>query len=219
MEHYGSSGSGQPNNDVSPSSSSSSFGAGGGGMGSPPYSIEAKLAQLQAANGANGFKLIPNRIFVGGMSRETSEADLHRFFADYGNVKNAKIITDGVGQSKGYGFVTFGSEEEARRVQGMANNAMLHNRKLNVGPAIKRNLVANGNGNGHGGGGGALAENKPDGGRANDSHYSGYSSSASSALLPNIDPMLYQPTMLPCYGFPMNFPYMYPSQNFQNYPY
>uniref|UniRef100_A0A336MIA8 CSON015142 protein n=1 Tax=Culicoides sonorensis TaxID=179676 RepID=A0A336MIA8_CULSO len=88
----------------------------------------------------NGFKLIANRIFVGGMSRETTEEDLLRYFAGYGNVKSAKIITDiNTGVSKGYGFVTFASEDEALRLQKFAGIAILHNRKLNIGPAIKRN--------------------------------------------------------------------------------
>lgn len=90
-----------------------------------------------------GFKLIPNRIFVGGMSRETTEEDLLRYFAAYGNVKSAKIITDiNTGASKGYGFVTFASEEEALRLQKFGGIAILHNRKLNIGPAIKRNVAA-----------------------------------------------------------------------------
>lgn len=91
----------------------------------------------------NGFKLIPNRIFVGGINRETTEEDLLRYFAGYGNVKSAKIITDiNTGASKGYGFVTFASEEEALRLQKFGGIAILHNRKLHIGPAIKRNVAA-----------------------------------------------------------------------------
>ncbi|GIY09375.1 protein boule [Caerostris extrusa] len=61
--------------------------------------------------------LIPNRIFVGGIAANTTESELHSLFASYGNVKATKIILDRAGVSKGYGFVTFETEEEARRIQ------------------------------------------------------------------------------------------------------
>lgn len=34
----------------------------------------------------------------------------------YGNVKATKVISDRAGVSKGYGFVTFETEEEAKRL-------------------------------------------------------------------------------------------------------
>jgi RNA recognition motif-containing protein len=61
--------------------------------------------------------LVPNRIFVGGISASTSEAELAQLFSAYGNVKATKIIADRGGVSKGYGFVTFETEEEAKRLQ------------------------------------------------------------------------------------------------------
>lgn len=61
--------------------------------------------------------LVPNRIFVGGISASTSEAELAQLFSTYGNVKATKIILDRAGVSKGYGFVTFETEEEAKRLQ------------------------------------------------------------------------------------------------------
>lgn len=61
--------------------------------------------------------LVPNRIFVGGISSTTTEADLHKLFSAFGNVKATKIISDRGGCSKGYGFVTFETEEEAKKLQ------------------------------------------------------------------------------------------------------
>lgn len=61
--------------------------------------------------------LVPNRVFVGGISASTSEAELAQVFSAYGNVKETKIISDRAGVSKGYGFVTFETEEEAKRLQ------------------------------------------------------------------------------------------------------
>lgn len=176
----------------------------------------------------NGFKLFPNRIFVGGMSRETTESDLIRYFAAFGSVKSAKIITDIItGTSKGYGFVTFSNEEDALRLQQNSAVVIMHNRKLNIGPAIKRNVP------------GSTTTSSTNGGQSTPSGLSssvpppsttqiqpktemsltsGLEALSNYTLFPNgIEPMLY-PQMLPYYGVPFNFPYMYPtaSQLYQN---
>ncbi|ODM87757.1 Protein boule [Orchesella cincta] len=60
--------------------------------------------------------LIPNRIFVGGISCQTTEDELMQLFSKFGAVRGTKIILDRAGVSKGYGFVTFETEEEAKRL-------------------------------------------------------------------------------------------------------
>jgi hypothetical protein len=82
--------------------------------------------------------LIPNRVFVGGISTSTTESELHQLFSEFGNVKQTKIIADRSGVSKGYGFVTFETEEEARRLQAASEDIVLKERKLNIAPAIKK---------------------------------------------------------------------------------
>lgn len=57
-----------------------------------------------------------NIVFV-FKSGDTTEAELCRLFSAYGNVKSTKIIVDRAGVSKGYGFVTFETEQEAQRLQ------------------------------------------------------------------------------------------------------
>lgn len=98
---------------------------------------------------------IPNRIFVGGLSSDTTEAELQELFSAYGNVTAVKIINDKSGVPKGvyrYGFITFQTEEEARRALKECDNLHLKGKKLNVAIAIKKqqirldglSLVANG---------------------------------------------------------------------------
>lgn len=82
--------------------------------------------------------LVPNRIFVGGISANTTESELLALFSNYGQVKAAKIIQDRAGVSKGYGFITFENEDDARRLQREADNIVLRERKLNIAPAIKK---------------------------------------------------------------------------------
>ncbi|XP_037511443.1 protein boule-like isoform X2 [Rhipicephalus sanguineus] len=82
--------------------------------------------------------MVPKRIFVGGISANTTESELHELFSRYGVVTNAKIILDRAGVSKGYGFVTFETDEDAQRAQASGNNIMLRDRRLNIAPAIRK---------------------------------------------------------------------------------
>jgi len=112
-----------------------------GSMDSSPSSSPGSQAAttITIPNGAPKFgTLVPNRVFVGGISSTTTESELHQLFSAFGNVKQTKIIQDRAGVSKGYGFVTFETEEEARRLQVEADNIMLKERKLNIAPAIKK---------------------------------------------------------------------------------
>lgn len=84
--------------------------------------------------------LVPNRIFVGGISANTTEGELMQLFSNYGTVKAAKIIQDRAGVSKGYGFITFESEDDAKRPLREAENIVLRERKLNIAPAIKKQV-------------------------------------------------------------------------------
>ncbi|XP_015791243.1 protein boule [Tetranychus urticae] len=92
---------------------------------------------------------IPNRIFVGGLSSDTTEAELQSLFANYGNIIAVKIISEKSGVPKGlyrYGFVTFETEDEARRVLKEADNLQLRGRKLNVAIAIRKSPARLANG-------------------------------------------------------------------------
>ncbi|XP_015116752.1 DAZ protein 1 [Diachasma alloeum] len=109
----------------------------GGTEGSSPASSPASAASQAMAAPKYG-TLVPNRIFVGGISANTSEAELAQLFSAYGNVKATKIILDRAGVSKGYGFVTFETEEEAKRLQQDSEGIILRERKLNIAPAIKK---------------------------------------------------------------------------------
>ncbi|XP_033149673.1 protein boule isoform X3 [Drosophila busckii] len=107
-----------------------------------PAPAAAPAGALEAPLGAPKYgTLIPNRIFVGGISGDTTEADLTRVFSAYGTVKSTKIIVDRAGVSKGYGFVTFETEQEAQRLQADGECVVLRDRKLNIAPAIKKQYL------------------------------------------------------------------------------
>ncbi|ESP00378.1 hypothetical protein LOTGIDRAFT_99938, partial [Lottia gigantea] len=71
---------------------------------------------LSGTNAPKFGTVIPNRIFVGGIAANTTDAELKQFFSAYGAVKDTKIIADRGGVSKGYGFVTFENQEDADRI-------------------------------------------------------------------------------------------------------
>ncbi|XP_018587815.1 protein boule-like isoform X2 [Scleropages formosus] len=85
--------------------------------------------------------IIPNRIFVGGIDFNTQENDLRLFFAQHGTVKEVKIVTDRAGVSKGYGFVTFTTEEDAQKILSHADRLYFKDRELNISQAIRRQQV------------------------------------------------------------------------------
>ncbi|MET0621170.1 MAG: RNA-binding protein, partial [Thermoanaerobaculia bacterium] len=55
------------------------------------------------------------KLYVGNLPYNTSEDDLRSLFSTYGAVSSVAIITDrDTGRSKGFGFVEFGNDDEAR---------------------------------------------------------------------------------------------------------
>ncbi|XP_010187099.1 PREDICTED: protein boule-like [Mesitornis unicolor] len=85
----------------------------------------------------------PNSIFVGGIDFKTNEGDLRKFFAQYGSVKEVKIVNDRTGVSKGYGFITFETQEDAQKILQEAKKINYKDKKLNIGPAIRKQQIRN----------------------------------------------------------------------------
>jgi RNA recognition motif-containing protein len=56
--------------------------------------------------------LVPGKLFVGGVSWETSDEGLKNYFANYGAVLDACLMKDKyTSQPRGFGFVTFQDEQ------------------------------------------------------------------------------------------------------------
>lgn len=92
-----------------------------------------------------------NRVFVGGLSWNTDDHGLREAFERFGAVDDAKVITDReTGRSRGFGFVTFQSGEDASAAIQEMNGAELDGRNLTVNEAQERQR---GGGGGGGGGG------------------------------------------------------------------
>lgn len=91
-----------------------------------------------------------NKLFVGGLSWGTSDEGLRDAFGRFGEVVEAKVITDrDTGRSRGFGFVTFATGEAAQAAAAEMNGTQLDGRAIRVNEAEDR-----GRGGGGGGGGG-----------------------------------------------------------------
>ncbi|MBN2314867.1 MAG: RNA-binding protein [Sedimentisphaerales bacterium] len=98
-------------------------------------------------------------IYVGNLSRETTEDDLRQAFEAFGQVENVNIIKDRFsGESRGFGFVEMPSKDEAQTAIEEMNGKDLQGRALNVNEAKPRAPRGGGGGGsggrsgGHGGG-------------------------------------------------------------------
>jgi RNA recognition motif-containing protein len=78
-------------------------------------------------------------IFVSNLSFNIQDEDLRDFFADYGEVTSAKIITDReTQQSRGFGFVEMPDETASRKAIAELNEATVEGRTIRVMEAKPR---------------------------------------------------------------------------------
>ena len=104
------------------------------------------------------------KLFVGNLSFNTTENDLHDAFAAHGTVVEANLMVDRMsGRSRGFAFVTMSSPEEAQKAIDAMNGATLDNRTLTVN--IARPKEERSGGGGGGGGRGPRREYGGGGGR------------------------------------------------------
>ncbi|KAI4353110.1 hypothetical protein L6164_002083 [Bauhinia variegata] len=65
-------------------------------------------------------------VFVGCLSRITTEETIHRVMSKYGRVKNLRLVRDIVtGASRGYAFVEYETEKEMRRAYKDAHHSVI----------------------------------------------------------------------------------------------
>jgi len=91
------------------------------------------------------------KLFVGSLSWDTTDEGLQEAFAQFGEITEAKVITDrDSGRSRGFGFVTFTDDEAADKAMSAMNGFQLDGRPIRVDVAQDRR---SGGGGGGGGGG------------------------------------------------------------------
>lgn len=110
-------------------------------------------------------------IYVGNLSRETTEDELRQAFAPFGEVTSANIIKDRYsGESRGFGFVEMTTKSEAQAAINGLNGTSLGERTLSVNEARPRSEGGGGRGS-YGGGGGGFGGGGGRGGRGGPRRY------------------------------------------------
>lgn len=95
----------------------------------------------------------PAKLFVGNLSYNVTTDQLRDKFSEFGTVVDAIVLTDKFsGRSKGFGFVTMSSAEEANAAVAALNEQELDGRKMLVNVARPKAPREFGGGNGGGGG-------------------------------------------------------------------
>ena len=75
---------------------------------------------------------IENNIFVKKIPKEINGKEFHEYFSKYGNILSAKLAEDEEGESMGYGFVLYDSEEGAKKAIKECNGKDWNGKKLFV---------------------------------------------------------------------------------------
>jgi RNA recognition motif-containing protein len=100
------------------------------------------------------------KLFVGSLPYSITDDDLAELFKEFGEVASAKVIFDReTNRSKGFGFVEFENDAEAKTAIDALNNKEVQGRAIVVNEARpqearppRRDFGGGGNGGGYGGG-------------------------------------------------------------------
>jgi len=79
------------------------------------------------------------KLYVGNLSKSTTQDELNTLFAQAGEVTEAEVIKDRKsGESKGFAFITMSAQDEADKAVNMFNDYSLSEHVLKVSPAKPR---------------------------------------------------------------------------------
>lgn len=79
------------------------------------------------------------KLFVGSLAWATTDDSLKAHFEAIAPVESARVITDReTGRSRGFGFVEFESDDDAKKAIDQLNNSELDGRTITVNEARPR---------------------------------------------------------------------------------
>ncbi|KAG9415213.1 hypothetical protein AC1031_008653 [Aphanomyces cochlioides] len=159
----------EDHHDLSKSGNGMSHHGHGGGYGyqADPSSYGASYPPHQhgsSSNGGGAPTTGAGKIFVGGVSWETTEDNLRAHFSQYGNLTDAALMKDKYsGQPRGFGFVTFEDPSVVDRVLNETHN--LDGRNVEVKRAVPRDSMVGGRSGGPSTSGSGYSDGRSGGGR------------------------------------------------------
>ncbi|XP_057778943.1 organelle RRM domain-containing protein 2, mitochondrial-like [Salvia miltiorrhiza] len=107
------------------------------GSSTPSLNIRSQFCSIRFSSTLP--TLTSPKLFISGLSRTTTDDNLYKAFAPFGILREAKIIIDrGSGKSRGFGFVTYDTVEEAEKAREGMNAKFLDGWVIFVDPAKPR---------------------------------------------------------------------------------
>ncbi|KAF5189021.1 Polyadenylate-binding protein [Thalictrum thalictroides] len=79
-----------------------------------------------------------NNVFVKNLSESTTQDDLEKIFAEYGNVTSVAVKSDDDGKSRCFGFVNFENPDDAAKAVEALNGKKFDDKEWYVGKAQKK---------------------------------------------------------------------------------
>ncbi|XP_047945635.1 glycine-rich RNA-binding protein 4, mitochondrial-like isoform X1 [Salvia hispanica] len=102
-------------------------------------SISASSAMSAQSSMFNAIRCMSSKLFIGGLSYGTDDRSLKDAFTCYGEVTEARVITDReTGRSRGFGFVNFSCDEHASSALSAMDGQELNGRNIRVSYAQER---------------------------------------------------------------------------------
>jgi RNA recognition motif-containing protein len=78
-------------------------------------------------------------LYVGNLSKQVTDAQLSELAGPYGKIVSANVATErGTGASKGFGFIEFGTDDEARAAMTALDGKDVNGQALKVNEARPR---------------------------------------------------------------------------------
>ena len=115
------------------------------------------------------------KLYVGNLSYQTTDQQLHELFSEAGNVASAQVVTDRyTGEARGFGFVEMATEDEAQQAIAAINGRNVGGRALVVNESRPREGGGSGGGGRSGGSGGGGSYGGGGGGRSSGGSSGGY---------------------------------------------
>jgi len=96
-------------------------------------------------DGGYEFIIMSTKLYVGNLSFQTTEGGLRDVFGEFGEVTDVYVASDpNTGRPRGFGFVTFSTEEQSKLATEKLNGADLDGRELTVNEARPKGASAGG---------------------------------------------------------------------------
>ncbi|KAF7457200.1 heterogeneous nuclear ribonucleoprotein 1-like [Cryptosporidium felis] len=98
------------------------------------------MATIQTESSSSGGPTVPAKIFCGGLSDVTTNASLRTHFSPYGEIVDSVVLTEKTtGRSRGFGFITFASEESVDAV--LSSPQIVDGKEIDCKRAVPRGVI------------------------------------------------------------------------------